>query len=213
MVPDGDRLETLDVVIRVRWLVGVIVLGVAVGYISFAAAGDNAAPQNSSHRADPGQFRAGNVNEQAIQQALGFTDFPLLWLGESFEGYPLTAFLRQKGERQDAVYLIYGTCEAPARMTEPSCVPPVEIITSAPGIVPSPDKVADHVAGASTMVRGVTSRVLSGSSFLWTGGVTITIDANSEDLDAAIAGLRTANHQALGRSAINPGESLESLAR
>jgi len=206
------RGKIMAIVFRVRWLIGVIALGLALGYISFAAAGVNTAGLNASHRADPAQFRSGKLNQEAVQQAVTFTEFPLLWLGESFQGYPLTAFLREKGEFQDAVYLIYGTCEAPREMKEPSCVPPVEVVTNAPGAVPSPDKVADDVASKATTVRGVVARVLSGSPFLWTGGGTITINANSEHLDAAIAGLATANHKVLGRPPVNAGDSLGSLA-
>jgi hypothetical protein len=207
------RENMLGSAFRFRWMIGIIALGLALGYISFAVAGSRSGVMNANHRADPAQFRVGSAYDQAVQQAKGFTDFPLLWLGEVFQGYPLTAFLRQKSETQDAVYLIYGTCQAPSGMDEPSCVPPVEVVTNAAGAVPSPDKVDDRVAGKPTTVRGVTSRVLSGSPFLWTGGVTITVHANSEDLDAALAGLKTVNHDALGRAPVNAGESLASLAR
>lgn len=206
------RATLRQVVTRSRWLIAVAVSGLAVGYLSLAAAGTNPAV-NETHRADPGQFRAGALNPDAVQQAKTFDAFPILWLGEQFDGYSLTTFLRAKNDGQDAVYLIYGTCSARPGMAEPSCVPPVEVITNAPGAVPDPDNLGDGNPGPKTTIRGVTARVLSGNTFLWTGGVTVAVSANSEHLTAALDRLSTVNHDAMGRAAVTSGESLAVLGR
>ena len=197
---------------RLRWLIGVAAVGVALGYLSFALAGTNASV-NASRRADPAQFSVGSLNPRAVELAKAFNDFPLVWLGEEFKGFRLTEFIRAKSDRQDAVYLIYGTCQPRPGALEPSCVPPLSIVVSAPGSVPDSNVVAEEAAGSVQVVRGVTMRTLSGNPFLWTGGVTITVDANSEHLSAALAGLMTVNHDAVGRAPIKAGESLAPLGR
>ena len=72
----------------------------------------------------------------AREQAASFRDFPVYWLGEEFEGLPLTAVLRAWQPRdprlqtggggprgQNAFIFVYGTCR-PKGGEQPSCPPP-----------------------------------------------------------------------------------------
>ncbi len=197
--------------VQLKWLLAVAVAGLAVGYLSIAMAGTNP-PANANHRADPSQFEKGVLSNDAVAQAKAFDEFPLVWLGEEFEDFQLTSFVRAKSPGQNAVYLVYGTCTPRPGMVEPSCVPPLSIVTSAPGSVPAPGAVEEDVAGTIETVRNVPSRILSGNLFLWTGGVIITVDANSGQQAAATAALETVNHDALHRPPVRAGESLAVLA-
>lgn len=149
----------------------------------------------------------------AVRDAQQFREFPVAWLGEEFAGYKLTKTVHAVGEAQDAVYLIYGDCEDEADQPEPSCVPPLEIVTSAPGTVPDPDDERIMNAGELTSIRGATARTLSGSPFIWTGGVVITIHANGPFVDAALEGLRSANHSALSFDEVSPKDDLRGFGR
>lgn len=77
--------------------------------------------------------------------------------------------------------------------------------------VPPPDEVSDGPELPGISRRGVTARMLGRSMVLWTGGVVITVHANSEHMEQAIDELRTANHEARGERAIGRGESLAPL--
>ena len=188
-------------------LLAALVLGLSLR--SLAGAGPEV---NLYGRADPSQFRAGELDPEAVRDATTFQEFPLVWVGEEFQGFELVEFLHKEGDGYDKVYLIYGDCESPAELTEPSCVPPLSIVINRPGSVPSPDAVEPRIAGPETERRGVTARLVSGGMVLWTGGVVITVHANSEHMDAAIDELKTVNHEILGESAIGPGDDLAPLA-
>jgi hypothetical protein len=70
-----------------------------------------------------------------------FPDFPVLWLGEEFHGYNLTAAQRdnytlpgREGIRVDRLGMVYGTCEKTPG--DWGCVPPVVLSIHAPGTNP-----------------------------------------------------------------------------
>jgi hypothetical protein len=164
---------------------------------------------NENRRADPSTFYSGALNQDALKEALEFDAYPLLWLGEEFEGFYLMNFVRFQDESGfDVVYLVYGECEPAAGMLEPSCVPPLSISTTAPGWVPDPGQISDDVGGPLTTERGVNSRTLGDGPVLWTGGVVVTIFANSELEQEALAQVQTVNHDVMGRPPIGPGENL-----
>lgn len=169
----------------------------------------------------------GELNEEAVASVKSFTEFPLVWLGEEFQGHKLTAFIREKrvvipagqlGQSrdvvQDSVGLIYGTC-VPERSDDgegPSCVAPLSIILSAPGTVPPPEGVAPEVAGSTGNTRGLTSKLVSGSTMLWAeDGITITVHANTDVRADALRALRLANAGKFGLADIGPDESLAPL--
>ena len=166
---------------------------------------------NANRRADPAHFRVGSLNAEAVAEAEAFQEFPLVWLGEEFEGFQLAKFLHKKGDGYDKVYLIYGVCESPPGALEPSCVPPLAVVINAPRNVPSPNQVEERVAGPETTRRGVTARILSGSMFLWTGGVVISVKANSEHMEMAIAELETVNHEARNEEPLGKEDDLTAL--
>ena len=200
---------------QVFWIVGTIILATIAGYVSFSSSSANPNP-NTTRRSDPAGFQPGKLNPDAVSQAIAFSEFPLVWLGEEFRGFKLTEFMRVQGELQDAVYLVYGDCEPQPGMEEPSCVRPLAIVVSAPGSVPEYDStdIGDAVAtGPVRTVRGVAARTLSGSEHLWTGGVVITVHANSEHMQDAVQGLRSVNHRAVGLDTVNDGDDLRALHR
>ena len=203
-------------VLATRWfsvrrviILGVLALLASLGIRAYVDAGTS---ENLNRRADPAGFLAGELNTNAVESAQTFADFPLVWLGEEFEGYKLTSFLRRQGETFNKVYLIYGDCDPDPDDLEPSCVPPLAVVINAPGYVPQANQVEERVAGPTTSRRGVTARVLSGSMFLWTGGVVISVKANSEHMEQAIAALETVNHEARNEPAIGNGDDLTPLA-
>lgn len=168
---------------------------------------------NAFGRADPEQFRPGKLNKDAVAQAKAFSDYPLVWLGEEFEGFKLTSFFRRQGEGYDTTYLIYGDCEHERFMMEPSCVPPLSIVVHAQGTVPGPTSIEFRPGEAIGEARGVTSRFVGGNPLLWTGTIVVKVDANSEHQEKAMQALRTVNHEALGIAEIGPGQSLAALGR
>ena len=68
-------------------------------------------------------------------------------------------------------------------------------------------------AGELTSVRDAAARALSGSPFIWTETVTITIHANAPFVEEALANLRSANHEALQFDEVSPGDSLREFGR
>lgn len=188
-------------------LAAAVLLSVAAGALVYA---NNEI--NTYRRADPAQFQPGEPNREAVAAAQSFSEFPLVWLGEEFEGFKLTDVLRREGPTYNKVYLVYGECEPEPGESEPSCVRPLSIVVNTAGFVPPPNQVEERVAGPLTARRGVPARMLSGSMVLWTGGVVITIHANSEHMEKAIENLETVNHGARGEEAIGKGESLAPLA-
>lgn len=194
-------------------ILAVIAAGLLLSWATFAMARTAPSPLGNGLRADPGRFRIGTLDPVAASDATTFRDYPIAWLGEEFAGYKLTRMFHVVREGQDAVYLIYGDCEDAPGQPEPSCVPPLEIVTSAPGTVPEPTSESIVNAGRLTSVRGAPARALSGSPFIWTDGVTITIHANGPFVDDAIQGLRSANHGTLGYHEVDPGDSLRTFGR
>jgi hypothetical protein len=191
----------------------VLALGLIASWATLAVAQPAPSPLGEGRSADPAQFRVGQLDHTAVADTIGFKEFPVAWLGEEFAGYRLTKTFHAVGEDQNAVYLIYGDCEDTPDQPEPSCVAPLQIVTSAPGTVPAPQDERIMNAGQLTSARDATARTLSGSPFIWTDTVTITIHANGPFVAHAVNALRSANHAALGYRAVAPGDSLAEFGR
>jgi hypothetical protein len=103
-------------------------------------------PPPQPERADPATFLPGSLDPAAVQAARSFDEFPIVWLGEEFQGLKLSAFIRENysdirpGYPRDLgrnrVSLIYGACEPQKTDEGSSCVAPVSIIIWAPGAGP-----------------------------------------------------------------------------
>jgi hypothetical protein len=107
--------------------------------------------------------------------AEGFDEYELYWLGEEFQGLPLSRFHRiaepDLGVPADYVAFVYGTCEPP-------CAAPLTIRIE-PYCYNRPSSLGD-----SLTVRGVPSQRVSGALELWTGNVSIRITGKADEAAA-----------------------------
>ena len=151
-------------------------------------------------RADPAQFRQGTLNPDAVQTAVTFEAFPVLWLGEEFMGYRLTSAGDLLGGN---LALAYGSCERASGET--SCTPPLVIINRGP--------ISPGAGGREPFVRGLTTGGLGvGSTTLWTtGGLGIEVQSNADIRDEVLQALVVANGDFFGWPETLPGESLDVL--
>lgn len=130
-----------------------------------------------------------------------FQEFPVFWLGESFEGLPLTSVIRYVypgtpgigfDDSEDLVSFSYGDCFVPEGV-DTGCPVPLTIETMPYCKVP-PSQLADAVkVGPPFTIRGaLAQRTGPGSLRLWTRTVTIGIYATNPDhvLKAAEAMVR-----------------------
>lgn len=81
-----------------------------------------------------GGAEAGAGLEACRALIAGFQDYPLVYLGEEFEGLPLTTCMRTQTAATsygvpatDFVTFIYGTCTLDFSEPDPSCAPPLQI--------------------------------------------------------------------------------------
>jgi hypothetical protein len=109
------------------------------------------------------------ADDLSLQDAEDFRAFPLYYVGDSFQGLPLTAVIRGSGRSPIRSWtFIYGSCEA---KSDQGCAPPLEIqnesiCTRYPAIF---GKRAPELAP----FRG--ARVARGSAELYTGRTTLVI--------------------------------------
>ncbi len=142
-------------------------------------------------RFHPGPPWQGKGNDQGISQAEAenFADYPLFWLGESFAGYNLQSIIHQKytpppgvpaHEAMDSVGFSYGDCTIPPGST--SCPAPLVVMIE-PACLERPEGLANAVKdGPMESVRGGAQlqRFADGHARLWTGEVSITLDAPAD---------------------------------
>jgi len=127
-----------------------------------------------------------------------FTDFPLYWLGDEFQGYPLESIVRHVfspdlGKHEDAVSLLYGSCELPEG--EGGCAPPVQVIIAPYCMVP-PELVGNGTrpVGVEPVRGGAEAVMVGGGLRIWTGPATVKIYGASQALvDGAVAALVSPN--------------------
>jgi hypothetical protein len=125
-----------------------------------------------------------------IEDATNFTEFPLYWLGESYNGLPLTRIIRYRYDpeppipavtAEDSVAFIYGTCTP---SPEAGCAPPLQIIVE-PYCTRPPEIIAPLAnVGSSFDIRGATAQWVTDHLRIWTGDVSTTIFA-AEEMTAA----------------------------
>lgn len=115
-----------------------------------------------------------------------FTDFPLYWVGEEFQGHPLRHIIRNVFSPQDGsptenkVAFIYGSCTS---KSERACLPPLEIIIEPYCLRPPSLLDASRLASSPTKVRGDAEAVMVGGGLrIWAGRVTIKIYAATPQL-------------------------------
>jgi hypothetical protein len=133
-------------------------------------------------------------------QLEAFSDYELLWLGQSFAGYNLQWVGHLRGgpgddgaPAWDAVTFIYGTC-TPYSAEEPSCPAPITIHVR-PLCALTPERVGQGVrASGVEVVRGGARllRFRDGHVILWTGNVSVEVHliGAPERIDEAVQALR-----------------------
>lgn len=126
-----------------------------------------------------------------IEDARQFDEFSLYWLGDSYEGLPLTKIIRYRYDPEppippmeagNSVTFIYGTCEPPP---DGGCAPPLSIVVE-PYCMKPPERVAPAVRGTPFQVRGALAEQIGDHLRIWTGDISISIFTEPTSLiDAA----------------------------
>ena len=153
---------------------GFFVTGVLLSVLD--GAGGSAPP------ASAGQLR------WTVEDARAFQGFPLYWLGESYEGLPLTTIIRYQydpdppkpaAHSENSVTFIYGSCTPSAAG---GCPPPLSIVVELYCMRP-PELFAPAVrSGEPFYVGGALAEYMGLHLRIWTENVTISI------LEAGIGG-------------------------
>jgi hypothetical protein len=107
-----------------------------------------------------------------IEDARAFDEYPVYWLGEEFDGLPLTNI--SYTHRENTVFFAYGDCEPPK---DGGCAPPLEIIIE-PCRQNPPGRYATSL-DSLVEIRGAKA-ALQREFVLWTGEVAVTIFAERE---------------------------------
>ncbi len=146
---------------------GFAVTGVALPLLDGGGGGE-------AQPASAGQIR------WTIDDARQFTEFPLYWLGESYEGLPLTKIIRYRYdpeppippiEAENSVTFIYGSCTPGP---ESGCAPPLSIRVE-PYCMKPPERIAPAVRGTPFEVRGAVAEQISGDLRIWAGEVSVKV--------------------------------------
>lgn len=149
---------------------GFVVTGVSLSLLDGGGGGGSAQPA-----------RAGELR-WTVEDAKQFKEFPLYWLGESYEGLPLTKIIRYRYD-ENIVLFIYGSCTPGP---ESGCPPPLSIRVE-PYCMKPPERIAPAVRGTPFQVRGAPAEQISGDLRIWTGEVSVKIftDGLAAQVEAA----------------------------
>ena len=127
-----------------------------------------------------------------------FSDFPLYWLGDEFQGHSLRYIIRdvlspQSGMwTENSVRFLYGSCAA-EEIADGGCPPPLQIIAE-PYCLKPPSMMPNQASGTAKFRGGAESMTSPNALRVWTGGVAIKIYASTPELlDAATAGFYSSN--------------------
>lgn len=123
------------------------------------------------------------VAAEKLQEARDFNEWPLYWLGESFESLPLTKiawFTPERGSPTDnTIDFIYGTCTPPAGGG--GCAPPLSIQVSPLDFTP-PEKISGVGREDLFDFRGAKAVWIDDHLRIWTGDSTIAIFGHSREM-------------------------------
>ena len=125
------------------------------------------------------------VSNWTVQDARAFDDFPLYWLGDSYNGLPLTGVTHGKGTALETVGFVYGNsscddsgCSAPIWVTiHPYCdSPPQDVRSFVSSLAEAGFEISD------IEIRGVRGYLTSVPRiYLWTGSSAIEVEGNAPD--------------------------------
>lgn len=166
------------------------VLGLAFAIAAVGCGGDAISADRT-----PGSSEA--RDELTIAKAREEQSMPLFWVGQSFEGLPLTAIV---GSRNGAGF-VYGACEPPPG-GEGGCAPPLQIQT----VRMCPPAIRARPLSQRRVLRGVATGSRGGAVVLLIRGVEVRVFADAGRARRAIATMGAINPGAPG--AVGPGEPL-----
>lgn len=203
--------------IRSSRRIGVVLTALAAAAIGFGGAlalnpSHAPSPRPELRPAEPGNALAGALNSEAVSAALEYEFFPILWLGEEFQGFRLTEAYERvfdtpwngEGTRARQFVLLYGDCKPDGDPDHSSCTKPVQVIASGPGLVPYHTEIALKPGWSEVYdLRGARAVESGSGTIVWTsGGAAVTVVTDSGTIrDDALATLRTANGSKFGVSA------------
>jgi hypothetical protein len=132
-------------------------------------------------------FREEIKSNWTIEEARQWDEYPLFWLGQKYEGFPLTAI-----RREPVIELIYGTgvyhdstsWSAPiAIRIEPQCSSPPEHSYWERYYVPPEGYTVfkTHIAGLDAYL--VSDGGKNETLFFWTGGAVVIMNSDREELN------------------------------
>ena len=163
----------------------------------------------------PTELTEGKLNQGAVETVTTFGEFPVLWLGTEFEGYPLTLADVQYSPAPvpnfpptHRMILMYGSCD---RNRQTSCAPPLAISIWAPNSPYGRGVVPGMYIDEASAKRGLPFHEDLHSVRLITAGIAIEIQSEVGGYDRIIDALRLANAALVGLPDIGPGESLAPL--
>ena len=133
------------------------------------------------------------VSNWTVEDARGFNEFPLYWLGESYEGLPLTSMrLSTDGDGVRHATFFYGEPSLAGGAPSQSWLPPLEVDIQ-PYCGFSPEEFLSYEEDYEAEVIGVQIRSVNGylrrhspreaSLVLWTGGSAIYMSTWKSELD------------------------------
>ncbi len=137
---------------------GFVVTGVSLSLLDGGGGGGSAPPA-----------RAGELR-WTVEDAKHFKEFPLYWLGESYEGLPLTKIIRYRYD-ENIVLFIYGSCTPGP---DSGCAPPLSIRVE-PYCMKPPERISPAVRGTPFEVRGAVAEQISGDLRIWSGEVSVKV--------------------------------------
>lgn len=129
----------------------------------------------------------------SVEAAKEFDRFPLYWVGEEFQGLPLTGISRSYRPHlfppEDDVVFLYGESCTPGG----GCSIPLQILVE-PYCYTQPGMIASEAKeGEVFKVRGADAQYISSGLRLWMGSVSVRIGAAPERMEAVAQALVTAN--------------------
>ncbi len=148
-----------------------------------------------------------------LEDARQFNEFPLYWLGESYDGLPLNRIIRHRFEPgpemrpglrgENSVTFVYGDCTP---VGDSGCPPPVQVIVEAYCTRP-PELLAEEVKdGPPIVLRGALAQPLGPDQVMvWTGDARVTV-FDVRDGGVALATMEALKAVAAGGA--GPGEPL-----
>jgi len=113
-----------------------------------------------------------DYGDWTIEEARSFDKFTLYWLGESYDGFPLTRIIRTGHTPPPGI--VGGT---PNPQEDGGCTPPLSIRIE-PYCTRPPEIFAQSEGFPHGEVRGVKALVGQSQVTIWSGDVTITVFTN-----------------------------------